>query len=115
MTLPPTQRKPVQSHDILYKVSLDILYTPGALKRAGVMKAMAWKTMDVHEQRVRFVIEATQPGRTFGALCAAYEISRPTGYLWLQRSRELGVRGSRSAAASRTTVPAAPTAIWNGR
>ncbi|HEY3588699.1 MAG TPA: IS481 family transposase [Buttiauxella sp.] len=54
---------------------------------------MAWKTMDVHEQRVRFVVEATQKTRTFRALCAAYGISRPTGYLWLQRYRELGVEG----------------------
>jgi transposase InsO family protein len=57
------------------------------------MKAMAWKTMDVHEQRVRFVIEATQKRSSLGALCAAYEISRPTGYLWLQRYREQGVEG----------------------
>lgn len=54
---------------------------------------MAWKTMDVQEQRVRFVVEATQKGRTFRTLCAAYEISRPTGYLWLQRYREFGVAG----------------------
>lgn len=49
--------------------------------------------MDVHEQRVRFVVEATQRARPFGALCTAYEISRPTGYLWLRRYRELGVAG----------------------
>ena len=54
---------------------------------------MAWKTMDVQEQRVRFVVEATQKRNSFGALCAAYEISRPTGYLWLQRYREQGVDG----------------------
>ena len=54
---------------------------------------MAWKTVDVHEQRVRFVVEATQGARSFTALCAAYEISRPTGYLWLQRYRESGVAG----------------------
>ena len=54
---------------------------------------MAWKTMDVQEQRVRFVVEATQKTQTFRALCAAYEISRPTGYLWLQRYREFGVGG----------------------
>src|ERR1700722_6802765 len=29
----------------------------------------------------------------FSALCAEYEISRPTGYLWLERYRELGVHG----------------------
>src|SRR5579864_5784070 len=54
---------------------------------------MAWKTMDLQEQRVRFVIEATQKRRSLAALCAAYEISRPTGYLWLQRYREQGVAG----------------------
>jgi transposase InsO family protein len=54
---------------------------------------MAWKTMDVHEQRVRFVVEAAQRTRSFKALCAAYEISRPTGYLWLERYREQGVAG----------------------
>jgi len=54
---------------------------------------MAWKTMDVHEQRVRFVIAATQKAQPFRALCAAYEISRPTGYLWLQRYQALGIEG----------------------
>lgn len=49
--------------------------------------------MDVQEQRVRFVIEAAQGVRPFGQLCAAYEISRPTGYLWWQRYRERGVAG----------------------
>jgi len=49
--------------------------------------------MDIHEQRVRFVVAATQKVRPFSALCAEYEISRPTGYLWLQRYREFGVQG----------------------
>jgi hypothetical protein len=46
---------------------------------------MAWKTMDIHEQRVRFVVEATQRVKPFSALCTEYDISRPTGYLWLRR------------------------------
>jgi transposase InsO family protein len=54
---------------------------------------MAWKTMDVREQRVRFVIEATQATKPFSGLCASYEIARPTGYLWLQRYRQSGVEG----------------------
>jgi transposase InsO family protein len=54
---------------------------------------MAWKMMDVHEQRVRFVIAATQKTQSLSALCDAYEISRPTGYLWLQRYQELGIQG----------------------
>jgi transposase InsO family protein len=54
---------------------------------------MPWKAMDVREQRVRFVVEATQGLKPFGALCEEYEISRPTGYLWLHRYREFGVEG----------------------
>ena len=54
---------------------------------------MAWKAMDVREQRVRFVIEATQGLQTFRSLCARYDISPPTGYLWLQRYRQHGVEG----------------------
>jgi transposase len=49
--------------------------------------------MDVQEQRVRFVVEATQRRKSFGELCASYEISRPTGYLWFRRYRESGVAG----------------------
>jgi transposase InsO family protein len=54
---------------------------------------MAWKTMDVHEQRVRFVVAATQKLQPFSALCAEYEISRPTGYVWLRRYQKCGVAG----------------------
>jgi putative transposase len=71
--------------------------------------------MDVHEQRVRFVVEASQKRSSFGALCAAYQISRPTGYLWLQRYREQGVEGIAERSVSRTPVRVAPTAMWNGR
>jgi transposase InsO family protein len=49
--------------------------------------------MDVREQRVRFVVEATQKLKPFSTLCNQYEISRPTGYLWLRRYRDLGVEG----------------------
>jgi transposase InsO family protein len=52
---------------------------------------MAWRTMDVQEQRVRFVVEALGAKRPMSALCAEYDISRPTGYLWLDRYREGGV------------------------
>ena len=54
---------------------------------------MAWKTVDIYEQRVRFVVAAAQGAQTFGALCTEFGISRPTGYLWLRRYKELGVRG----------------------
>ena len=54
---------------------------------------MAWKTVDIYEQRVRFVVAAAQGAQAFGALCTEFGISRPTGYLWLRRYKELGVRG----------------------
>ena len=54
---------------------------------------MAWKTVDLQEQRVRFVVMATEKSQSFSSLCAAYGISRPTGYLWLRRYRESGIAG----------------------
>jgi transposase InsO family protein len=54
---------------------------------------MAWKTMDVEDQRVRFVVLASRAERPFSALCAEFGISRPTGYLWLGRYRQQGVAG----------------------
>lgn len=54
---------------------------------------MAWKTMDIQEQRVRFVVAATQGRQGFSSLCAESGISRPTGYLWLRRYQEFGIRG----------------------
>ena len=52
---------------------------------------MAWRTMDVSEQRVRFVVAANRAGSSFSALCMEFGISRPTGYLWLDRYRTGGV------------------------
>jgi transposase len=54
---------------------------------------MAWKTVDIHEQRVRFVVAATQRLQPFSSLCAEFGISRPTGYLWLRRYQQAGIRG----------------------
>src|ERR1700678_462979 len=52
---------------------------------------MGWKTMDVREQRVRFVVAALRRERSFSSLCREFEISRPTGRLWLERYRAGGV------------------------
>lgn len=54
---------------------------------------MGWRTMEVSEQRVRFVVEASLNRRSMTELCASYGISRPTGYLWLERYRAGGVAG----------------------
>jgi transposase InsO family protein len=54
---------------------------------------MAWKAMDVQEQRVRFVVAACRREKPVGALCAEFGISRPTGLLWIKRYREAGLAG----------------------
>lgn len=49
--------------------------------------------MDVQEQRVRFVVAAGRREKPFTELCQEFEISRPTGYLWLKRYQQSGVAG----------------------
>src|SRR5664279_2329132 len=53
---------------------------------------MSWRLVGVQDQRVEFVVRASR-GESLSSLCREYEISRPTGYLWLQRFRERGVAG----------------------
>lgn len=54
---------------------------------------MPWKTMDVREQRVKFVVAAERREQRLVALCQEFGISRPVGYEWLKRYREAGVAG----------------------
>lgn len=51
---------------------------------------MPWRTESVMDQRVEFVLRARTGDETVSELCREYEISRPTGYLWLNRYREVG-------------------------
>lgn len=54
---------------------------------------MPWKTMDVREQRVRFVVAAIRKEKPFSALCQEFGISRPTGMLWRERYERAGLAG----------------------
>lgn len=49
---------------------------------------MAWRDVKVSEQRIRFVLRASD-GEGMAGLCREFGISRPTGYLWLKRYREV--------------------------
>lgn len=49
---------------------------------------MPWTTTSVTEQRIKFVIRASQDSVNMSALCDEFNISRPTGYLWLDRYRQ---------------------------
>ena len=51
---------------------------------------MGWAVKDKRDQRIGFVIRARSGKETMSQLCREYEISRPTGYLWLKRYRESG-------------------------
>ena len=42
---------------------------------------------------MRFVVAASRREKTFGVLCQEFEVSRPTGYLWLRRYQEQGLAG----------------------
>lgn len=44
-----------------------------------------------HSRRIRH--QAPSPGANFAALCREYGVSRKTGYKWLERYDEAGVRG----------------------
>jgi transposase len=52
---------------------------------------MPWKAMDVQDQRVRFVVAASLGEKPLSQLCVEFGVSRPTGYLRLDRYREGGV------------------------
>ena len=49
--------------------------------------------MAVRDQRVRFVIRASQGEESVSSLCEEFDISRPTGYRWLRRYQQRGVAG----------------------
>ncbi|MGA2891202.1 MAG: IS481 family transposase [Terracidiphilus sp.] len=53
---------------------------------------MSWRLVGVRDQRVEFVVRASR-GESLSSLCREFEISRPTGYLWLKRFGEQGVAG----------------------
>ena len=51
---------------------------------------MAWRTESVMDQRVEFVLRAKAGEEAIAELCREYGISRPTGYLWLNRYQQVG-------------------------
>jgi transposase InsO family protein len=51
---------------------------------------LTWKARNVSEERLKFVSRAQSGEEKMKALCEEFGISRPTGYLWLQRFRERG-------------------------
>ena len=51
---------------------------------------MPWKTTSIMEERIKFVILASQQSINFSGLCDDFGISRPTGYRWVKRYHTAG-------------------------
>ena len=51
---------------------------------------MPWKDKTVFEERLQFIRACLAGERNMSALCAAYGISRKTGYKWLHSYRAGG-------------------------
>jgi putative transposase len=49
---------------------------------------MAWKEKTVFEQRKQFINDHLSDSFSVSELCRIYDISRPTGYLWIKRYKE---------------------------
>jgi putative transposase len=54
---------------------------------------VAWGTVNVDEQRIRFVVSAKRGEKSMSTWCEKFAISRPTGYQWLRRYAADGIAG----------------------
>jgi len=54
---------------------------------------MVWRETGIMDERLRFVVDCLAGEETMSALCAAYGISRKSGYKWLGRYRKFGPEG----------------------
>src|SRR5215470_15071190 len=88
----PTSAKrmfsPMTSFTGCHKTSLTL---PRERASAGGESGMAWRTMDLREQRVRFVVAAHRREKSIAELCREFDISRPVGYEWLRRYEQGGI------------------------
>lgn len=54
---------------------------------------MGWKGVTIMDQRVRFIAEYIKDYFPFSELCLQFNISRKTGYKWVERYEEEGPKG----------------------
>lgn len=62
---------------------------------------MPWKVSDVWDERVKFVAAALRGDLPHSAVCAAYGISRETGYKWIERYHAGGWKALRDGSRAR--------------
>lgn len=76
---------------------------------------MAWRTTNVQEQRMKFVVVASRKERSLTQLCSEFGISRPTGYSWLKRYQADGIRGMQERSRRPYHSPERTEAAWENR
>jgi len=54
---------------------------------------MSWKESCVMDEKIKFIADCLEAEISFSQLCRHYEISRKTGYKWLNRYKEQGAEG----------------------
>src|SRR5205809_6435452 len=71
--------------------------------RGGV--AMPWKETSPMRERTEFIVEHRSGLYSFSALCEKYQISRKTGYKFLQRFEVDGLEGLRDRSRAPKRLP----------
>lgn len=71
---------------------------------------MPWRETSSMEERLKFVAEYLSGGYTMQELCAAYGVSRPTGYHWIERYQREGLAGLHDRSRRPHTSPGATAA-----
>jgi transposase InsO family protein len=76
---------------------------------------MPWKELSVLEARARFIFASREKGESFGSLCVGFGISRKSGYKWLKRYRQGGVRALADASRRPHKCAKAYRKFWRER
>lgn len=66
---------------------------------------MPWKEESIVEQRLRFILQVREEGMSVAAACREANISRTTGYKWLNRYDEEGLGGLEDRSSAPKTIP----------
>jgi len=73
---------------------------------------MAWNKVNVDEQRMHFVVRAASGQERMSPLCREFGISRPTGYLWRKRFRQVDALAGLAEHSRRPKRIAHRTEVW---
>src|SRR2546427_11708589 len=73
---------------------------------------MPWEERSLMDVRLRFVQDVPRPGWSVAEVCRRYEVSRKTGYTWLERYGKAGPAGLLGRShPPYSRPPAAPAAV----